>query len=288
MNRTDLPRLEWSGSGELTLLLLHGWGLDRASWEPLRRALEAEFEIVAYDSWGSGENDAGDLPASGTLVRSAAELMEVRDRLGRERVIVIGASRGGTVALKAAAEHPERFEAVVAIGAPARLTAADDYPHGSRREDLEGIAQQLELDYSATFEAIAPAFFLTDDAADADRAGAMDRLLAARARTRRPDLAVAILRDNLGDDIRSLLPRIQAPVLLVAGERDPVLVPEAAKMLAERIPRAKLSIVPGAGHVPHITMPEEVAARVRRFIDELRAGKREGNSLRADARREQR
>jgi sigma-B regulation protein RsbQ len=268
MNAGRMPHLDRRGAGDPTLLFVHGWGLDRTAWDPLRAHLNG-FETVAYDTCGFGGNTQCRVVEGETLTHSAAELMRVRDGLSREHVIVIGSSRGGTIALRAAAERPDAFAAVIVIGAPPRVTAGDDYSHGARREDLEAVAQQLESAYGGTFEAIAPVFYLTDDAAEADVTGARGLLLASNARTSDPKTAVAVLRDNLSDDIRGLLPRIAVPVLVIGGQRDPVVPPDAAKFVASSIPYARLEILPGAGHVPHLTMPEKTSRLIRHFIGTL-------------------
>lgn len=275
MESSDAPELDRGGSGDLTLVLLHGWGLDRESWRPLRRHLDPHVETVAYDMWGFGSNAGGEeIPVEGSLSRSVTELLRVCDQLSDRQLVLVGASRGGTVALRAAAEHPERFAGVVTIAAPPRGSAADDYPFGADRARMEEVILQLKRDYAGTMATAGPAFYVSDDAPDADHATAIEEIRASTERTRRPDLAVEILGESLSDDIRHLLPLVRVPVLVVATERDVAVSPEAGRLIADSIPSARFQLIRGAGHVPQLTMPRPLAATILKFLEEQVPGTR--------------
>lgn len=63
------------------------------------------------------------------------------------------------------------------------------------------------------------------------------------------------------------LPRIAAPTLLLAAEKDPLAPPKTMQRMAEAIPNARLVVLPGAGHLSHLEQPEAFAAAVREFLD---------------------
>ncbi|NQU17049.1 MAG: alpha/beta fold hydrolase [Candidatus Saganbacteria bacterium] len=68
------------------------------------------------------------------------------------------------------------------------------------------------------------------------------------------------------EDIRALLPKIDIPVLLIHGERDPICKVEASKYMAELIPKSRLVVFEGVGHAPFLERPERFASITREFL----------------------
>ena len=93
---------------------------------------------------------------------------------------------------------------------------------------------------------------------------AADRLASAN-----PDALMASLDHGLRFDARDIAPQIAQPVLVLVGERDPVLHPGQAVSLASMLPDGRLTVVRGVGHLPHLERPGEVVAEV---VAHLRAG----------------
>jgi pimeloyl-ACP methyl ester carboxylesterase len=58
-------------------------------------------------------------------------------------------------------------------------------------------------------------------------------------------------------DIGDLLPRITAPTLVIAGDRDPIVPPEQSRVIADRVPNAELALIRGAGHMPFMERADE-------------------------------
>jgi len=72
-------------------------------------------------------------------------------------------------------------------------------------------------------------------------------------------------------DSRQLLKQLSVPALVVAGEQDAVVPVESARAMAEALPRARLVVVAGAGHVPSVEEPEATASALREFLSALKA-----------------
>jgi sigma-B regulation protein RsbQ len=94
-------------------------------------------------------------------------------------------------------------------------------------------------------------------------------LLAMVQRIRTPRTYVEILERSLGEDIRSLLGAIDLPVLLIHGGEDVAASPEVGEYTKSRVPRSKLAIVEGTGHLPHLTAPAAVARQIADFAEGL-------------------
>jgi pimeloyl-ACP methyl ester carboxylesterase len=128
------PDMEWTGDGDITVVLLHGWGLEGSSWEPLQDHLNPFLHTVAPDLWGFGDNAREEtIPSQGSVARSVDELLALCHAIGSRPLIAVRASRGGLVALSAAARNPETFAAVVTICRQHLLIdrSRSRYPHRS-------------------------------------------------------------------------------------------------------------------------------------------------------------
>ena len=227
-----------SGSGP-PLVLLHGLGANAGElWQRPLDALAANFRVVTYDLRGSGRSEV--TPGPYTIEGLADDLAALIAELGLERPLVMGHSMGGSVALLHAARDPAGVRAVVGLGAPATFPQAN-------RDGLEARAETVERDgMDAVAETVA------------------GNALAPSFRERDPDgyaCFVLMLQGNnaagyaaqcralVGLDITGELPRIEAPVLLLTGDRDGVAPEAATRASAEAIPGARYQVVEDTAHI---------------------------------------
>ncbi len=116
-------------------MLLHGWALDRRIWSPQIGALSRRFRVIAVDRRGFGRSTAP--PALGAEVD---DLLIVKKKLGLERMILVGMSQAGRVALQFALAHPDSVAGIVLHGAP-----LDGFLPGPRREDAIPLSSYIAL-----------------------------------------------------------------------------------------------------------------------------------------------
>jgi pimeloyl-ACP methyl ester carboxylesterase len=212
-----------AGSAFPPVLMLHGWGASLEAVQGIQSGLEGAFYVVALDLPGFGQSEPP--PSVWGSPEYAALVREVVERLGLGRVHLIGHSFGGKVGIYLAARWPELVERLVLVnsaGIRPRRTAryyvkVGAYKAARRLARSTPLAEPLLARFGST---------------DYRQAGRM-----------RP-----ILVRVVNEDIRPLLPRVQAPTLLVWGERDDE-TPLAGGQLMERLmPDAGLVVFPGAGH----------------------------------------
>ncbi len=248
-----------SGSGP-ALLLLHGFTGSGGTWDRLAAALP-ERRSIAPDLLGHGRSAAPTDPARYALERQADDLADLLRTLGEERTDVIGYSMGARLALVLALRHRALVRSLLLESPSAGI--ADDAARACRREEDEARALRLEQDGLDAFVAEweqQPIF--------ASHAALPDEV---RARLRRERLGhdprglAASLRgagQGVMVPLHDVLPEVDAAALIVAGELDEG-GRERAAVVTAAIRGARLAIVAGAGHTPHVERPEAFFDLVR-------------------------
>ena len=117
-NGIDLHLLEWSQEG-VPLVLVHGFGNDAHIWDDFAPVAAPHYRVLALDLRGHGDS-AWPLHAEYEYAHHVADLEAVLDGLGIERLVLVGHSLGGRVAMLFAGVHPERMAGLVIVdSAPA-------------------------------------------------------------------------------------------------------------------------------------------------------------------------
>jgi 2-succinyl-6-hydroxy-2,4-cyclohexadiene-1-carboxylate synthase len=232
-----------------TVVLLHGFTQTRRSWRRTVQALGGRYRALAPDLPGHGQSAhrVASFDACTAYVRALAP----------PRFSLAGYSMGGRVALHAALALRDRLEQLVLIGASPGLAEAAE--RAARRAADDALADRIE--------AIGVEAFAREWAAQPLFAGQPERVAAAahadRLRNTAEGLAAALRGLGTGamDPLWDRLPELTIPVTLLVGERDEKFRAIAERMAA-RLPDARLTIVPGAGHAAHLERPEVVAQLV--------------------------
>jgi pimeloyl-ACP methyl ester carboxylesterase len=253
-----LLRVSIRGEGR-PLLLVMGLGGNIEMWDPLERALNRHgIQTIAYDASGTGQSPTRLVPQRMTgLGRQAAHLL---DALGHPHTDVLGVSFGGAVAQELALGNPHRVRRLVLASTTCGLGGVPGNPLA-----LSLLATPLRY-YSPTFLRLVAGVLYGPTTTP------RDELLRAQieARHARPPTAwgyASQLVAGAGWTSRPWLGRITAPTLVLAGDRDPIVPPRNAHLLARRIPSARLELVPGAGHLLLLDQPDRCAAVIADFLD---------------------
>jgi pimeloyl-ACP methyl ester carboxylesterase len=206
------------GSGE-PLVLVHGLGASWQWWGANIGPLAECYRVYVLDlgrraRWlhGQGRVRPGE---------AATVLADWMAAVGLARAHIIGHSLGGHMAIRLAAEHPELVDRLVLVDAAGLL-------HGANLWWL-------------TARALGPV---------PERTREFRRLVLASSLRTNPLVIFQTARELVRDDIADLLTKVAAPTLIVWGGRDPVVPVADAYVLRERIPNARLLVIPHAGHNP--------------------------------------
>lgn len=254
-------RLAYDSAGDgPPVVLLHGFPLDRTIWADQARGLADRYRVVTPDLRGHGGSAA---PTGPYPMRDlAADVLETLDAAGVTGPAVVGGlSMGGYVALALAAIAPDRLAGLVLVNSRA---GAD--PDSTRRV-REDLAREVERSGSAAavVEAMAPKLF---GAATAEGQPELVREWTDRM-GRTPVAGLAGSLRGMADrpDRTADLFRIVVPALVLAGEDDRLIPLEEARRMADALPRGRLEVIPGAGHLAPIENPEATTGALRRFLD---------------------
>lgn len=229
---------EERGGGEEAVVLVHGLSGSGRWWWRNAPALAREYRVLIPDLVGFGRSARPrPLPA---LPEVAGLLATWVERLSLERVHLVGHSMGGLVAAYLAAGHPERVDRLVLV-------------------DAAGIPRPLSPAALVRFAAeVTPLWrwgdptFLPTIAGDALAAG--------------PRVLLEAVGHLARADVRTLLPSIRAPTLVVWGERDSFVPLADGYEFRRLVPGARLAVLRGVGHNPMVDRPADFNRLVLRFL----------------------
>ncbi len=259
----QLSHREW-GEGSNPLVLLHGFTGDSSAWEAMRPFWEKRHRVLAVDLPGHG--GTGLPPSTGTegFAQTLDALAELLSRKVGGPVDLLGYSLGARVALAFALARPERIRRLVLESGSPGLPL--DRERVARRREDGALAEVLEREglepFLKSWEALP--LFSRLAGLPRDRAEAIARR---RRRQSATGLAGALRCLGLGAQI-NLWPKLSGfdrPCLLITGGEDEKFT-RLGQQMARELPLA-LHRVLGAGHAPHLELPQQYAEEVSAFLD---------------------
>ncbi|MBK9505651.1 MAG: alpha/beta hydrolase [Chitinophagales bacterium] len=172
---------------------------------------------------------------------------------GYQKVIVLGNSLGGHIALIYALANPDKIKGVVLTGSSGLFESAmgDSYP---KRGDYDYIKKKAELTFYdpkfASKELVDELFDIVNDRAK------VIRVLAT---------AKSAIRQNLAEEVA----KISAPTLLIWGNNDTITPPFVGEEFHKLIPNSQLFFIDKCGHAPMMEQPEEFNRYLGKFLNEI-------------------
>lgn len=240
------------------LVMLHGWGLHAGVWTELAAHLAQRFRVYNIDLPGHGRSPA--LASHVTLETYAEAVLASVPTPARW----LGWSLGGLVALAAALDRPDQVERLVLVSSTPRFVQAPDWGNAMPQEDFSRFAAGLQADPRSTLLRFLSLQVGTGER-ERDVLRHLRRVAFAHGEPAAPALAAGL---NILEhtDLRSRLPEIRVPALVVHGSQDSLVPPAASEWLAARMPRAGYLCLDGAGHAPFLSRPLEFEAAVGGFL----------------------
>jgi 3-oxoadipate enol-lactonase len=229
------------------LVLLEGLGGDIGGWRRNIPHLAGTLRVVAYDFRGNGRSDPPEGPV--TMATFVDDTIALMDHLGIERAHLCGQSFGGMVAQELALTAADRVRSLI---------LACTHP-GHRH----AVPVRARVPKDRPWEALYSERFLRDHP---DRVAEDLRVGTPQS----PNAARRQWEAMQGFDAFDRLPAVRVPTLILHGTEDRTIHPDNGRVLADRIPGARLVLLEGAGHVFHAEQPEAADRAVLEFVASVR------------------
>src|SRR3954447_80842 len=252
-----------------TAFLLHGGpGGDHSGFKPAYSPLAERMQVIYVDHRGQGRSARGP-KESYTLDNNVDDLEALRQHLGLERVVVIGVSYGGMVALAYASRYPDSVSHLVAVvtspsyrfleRAQAILAERGTEEQRAMGDILWAGAFESEEQLQQYYAVMGPLYSLTFDP---------EKAAESRARGIR---SIDAINEGFGGFLRAYdvsgdLHRITAPTLVIAGHHDWICPPDQSEEIARLIPHADLRIFENSSHSVAADEHEGLMDLIKGFI----------------------
>lgn len=237
-------------------MLLNGWGMTHEVWQPLLAALPDDYIVHRIDLHELAFRGNGRIE---DFAAAAAERAPGRCN-------VIAWSLGAQMALQWAHDHPAQVGRLVLIAATPCFVARSDWAAGMAPSVFEAFAGDVHRDVSAALAR----FALLQARGDAHMS-AVARVLREAVCRDTDDIRPALhagLECLKNADLRACARKVTQPAYLIHGANDGLVPFAAAERLSADMPRARLRVMPGAGHAPHVSEPAALAASIVEFLNE--------------------
>ncbi len=263
-------RIYWDqqGQGEPVLLIM-GLGYTSHMWYRTRPLLAEHFRTIAFDNRGVGRSDtpAGPYP----IALMASDAAAVLDEAEIESAHVFGISMGGMIAQEFALQYPMRVRSLIlgctAAGGPTSVR--------SEPEATQMLKARAKMTPDEAATAALP--FIYDLGTPLDRIE--EDLAIRRPWFPLPESYLAQLHGILAWEGFGRLPAISAPSLVIHGENDRLVHPGNGRLIANRIPGAKLVFIPHASHIFLTDQPQIAHEAILSFLKDVTAGVRNHHPL---------
>ena len=273
INGVDIHYEEIQNNSETLFVLLHGFGSSTYSWRKVMEQLSAIGSVIAYDrpAFGLTERvipfeEVANNPY--LLAYQPQILLKLIESKKIEKVILIGNSAGGTVALQTALDNPNLIDGLILIspavygdaGAPKWIKPLLNLPQMDRlgpvlvRSIRERGLELLKIAWSD------PEKLNEDDVRNYQKPLSIDRW----------DVGLwEFTKANGENTIAARIAEVKIPVLVISGFDDQIIPVEQSTRVASELQNAVLVVIPECGHVPQEECPEEFLNAVDTYVKNL-------------------
>jgi len=240
VNSSDGIPIHYSvaGKGDPALVFIHCWGCNRNFWENQVAEFSKTNRVVTIDLPGHGESGAG--RTNWTIEGYGDDVKTVVTKLGLKRVVLVGSSMGGPIALEAAKRMPDNVAAIVPVDSLQNVEVT------ITPEQADAVIKQMMADYKNSTTALLNQFFFSPNTPEAVKTRVINEAL-----SRQPETAVAILKGIFAYKPGPTLKEIKAPIKAINADLNPTML----EINRKYAPQFDAVIIKGTGHYPMLEDP---------------------------------
>ncbi len=259
--------IESTGTGP-NLVLLHGWGMSGAVWQPLVKKLSKLFTLHSVDLPGMGLSRPIEPFHLHAMAEKIAEMLPAN-------ADIVGWSLGAQVAMRIALDRPDMVRRLVLVGATPcfvnkkNVDSLKDWDAGIAANIFGSFAANVNADYHKTMTQ-----FLTLQCMGAKDARGTVKLLRKKFAERPVPTAQTLqqaLNILLDTDLRVEVEHLRKPTLLIHGDRDTLAPVQAAHWMMKNLPIGYLRVMAGASHAPFLSHQEQFIDALVQFLEPVAA-----------------
>jgi len=250
VNSSDGIPIHYSvaGKGDPALVFIHCWGCNRNFWENQVAEFSKTNRVVTIDLPGHGESGAGRKDWS--IESYGDDVKTVVTKLGLKRVVLVGSSMGGPIALEAARRMPDNVAAIVPVDSLQNVEVS------ITPEQADAVIRQMTADYKNSTTALLNQFFFAPGTPEAVKTRVINEAL-----SRQPETAVAILKGIFAYKPGPTLKELKVPIKAINADLNPTML----EINRKYAPQFDAVIIKGTGHYPMLEDP----ARFNQMLAEI-------------------
>jgi len=243
-----------------TIILIHGFPLNKSMWDLQLEALKEDYRVIAYDIRGHGNSDAGDENFSMDVFVN--DLLFFIDALNIDKPILCGLSMGGYIALKAIAKFPEHFGGLVLSD----TQCLGDTPE-MREKRMKAIESINKNDVEKYAEESIKNLFAPDSfTTKKEEISAVRKMIV---QTSKQSLSYTLFALSERKGTCNKLQDIKVPVLIMVGKEDKITPPAAVMMMHEKIKGSLLKVLENASHLANLENPSGFNNQLNQFMGQF-------------------
>lgn len=253
---------ETTGAGN-PLVLIHAGVANLGMWDPQVESLAKRYRVIRYDTRGYGRTESEHVPFS-----NRADLAALLDHLDVSTTYLLGASRGGIIALDFTLERPDRVTALI-IAAGGISGYAPDATEGEEQmwEEVEQMWEEHRWEELADFET---RWWVDGPGQPPDR---VDTALRARVHDWILSNYQAEKEDGIPQPLdppaTARLHEVSIPTLVMVGDLDDEGTQDSCRRLAREVEGARLEVFPSAAHMINLEQPARFTNLLMRFLADV-------------------
>ena len=250
VNASDGVPIHYSvqGKGDPALVFIHCWACNRHFWDNQVAEFSKTYRVVTIDLPGHGESGQGRKNYS--VESYGDDVKTVVTKLNLKRVVLVGSSMGGPIALEATRRMPDRVVAIVPVD------TLQNVEQKVPKEQLDAVFKQMEADFKAATTSLLNQFFFSPTTPPAVRERITNETIA-----QKPEVVLPILKAVFSYDAAPGLREVKVPIRAINADRVPTDVTANRKYA----PQFDVVIIKGTGHYPMLEDP----ARFNQMLAEI-------------------